>query len=1170
MEKDKMEKDTKEETKQENKSLMSRRSFLTLAAGAGAGMVLSGCDSKLFNFLKPKSDSALEAYPNRDWEKVYRNIYKEDSHFHFLCSPNDTHNCLLKAHVKNGVVTRISPSYRYGEAKDLYGNTASHRWDPRACQKGLGLVRRLYGDRRVKGAMVRVGFKKWVDAGMPRDPGTGKPPKEYFENRGQDKWIKLPWNEAFDLAAKALNNIARTYSGASGAELLSKQGYDPAMIGAMKQAGTQTFKIRGGMTVLGFTRVYGYYRLSNMLALLDAKVRGVGPEKALGGRGLDSYTWHTDLPPGHPMVLGMQTNEFDLNSVEHAKMIVLLGMNWITTKMPDSHWLTEARLKGTKVVAVSVEYPATGCRSDEIIVIRPGTDPAFMLGIAHVLINEKLYDVQHMKKYSDMPFLVRMDTLGMLRPEEVIPNYRKAVPTKDTVIVKKDDPLINHVKEHDKQILTEDMAAEWGDYVVMDAASKKLTPVSRNDFGKKFAVDPAIEGEFTVTTVKGQKVQVRPVFDLMKQYINENFSPEQASKICWAPKEAIISLARDIAARPEGTLFACGMGSNQYFNADLKDRAVLFVAAMTRNLGYPGGNVGSYAGNYKTALMNGVGVYIAEDPFHIELDPNKQAHKKYYNVYESAHFYNYGDRPLRVGGHLFSGKTHLNTPTKALMFANSNSLLGNAKWHYDVVNNTLPKIEMITVADYWWNASCEYADIVWGCDYAAEFKQPDFSGSCTNSFLQVHPRTPLPRIFDTKPDIEILAGIGHALGKLTGDKRFDDYWKFVHENKVSVYAQRILDASQAGTGFDFEELEANAKQGVPALMNNRTYPRLGSWEQVHEDKLWYTKSGRMEFYRHEKEFLEHGENIPIYREPIDSTFHEPNVIVGHHPAIRPKRPEDWGFSSKDLSCETRQVRNIQYGPDEVLKTKHPLMSKGFKFIFHTPKYRHGTHTTPADTDMVAIWFGPFGDVYRHDKRTPFVTEAYVDINPLDARELGINDGDYVYIDADPSDRPYRGAKPGGANYRTAQLMVRARYYYGTPRGVTRMWYNCYGATLGSVKGHETRPDGLAKNPETNYQSMFRYGSHQSGTRAWLRPTLLTDSLVRKDGFGQKIGKGFAPDIHCANGAPREGFAKITKAENGGIDGKGPWEPTAKHIRPTYEDDKMRAFIDGRYIKVKKV
>ena len=170
-----------------NHDLLSRRAFLKITAGAGTGLLLAGCKPDLATFLEPASDSPLESYPDRNWETVYRNIYTTDSDFHFLCAPNDTHNCLLKAHVKNGVITRISPSYRYGEATDLYGNKASGRWDPRICQKGIGLVRRIYGDRRVKGAMVRKGFKEWVEAGFPRDPGTGVPPRTYFD-RGADKW----------------------------------------------------------------------------------------------------------------------------------------------------------------------------------------------------------------------------------------------------------------------------------------------------------------------------------------------------------------------------------------------------------------------------------------------------------------------------------------------------------------------------------------------------------------------------------------------------------------------------------------------------------------------------------------------------------------------------------------------------------------------------------------------------------------------------------------------------------------------------------------------------------------------------------------------------------------------------------------------------------------------
>ncbi len=255
-----MQKDKKDKLS-DHKKLLTRRTFIKIAAGTGAGVLLSGCESDLFNFLEPKAagaaESPLTTYPDRDWEKVYRNVYAFDSQFHFLCAPNDTHNCLLKSHVKNGVITRISPSYRYGEATDLYGNKASHRWDPRICQKGISLVRRIYGDRRVKGAMVRKGFKDWVEAGFPRDPETARPPEKYFK-RGDDKWLKLPWEEAYELAAKTLHSISSTYSGDKGNEYLLKQGYDPAMVETMHKAGTQTIKCRGGMAFLGATRIFGY------------------------------------------------------------------------------------------------------------------------------------------------------------------------------------------------------------------------------------------------------------------------------------------------------------------------------------------------------------------------------------------------------------------------------------------------------------------------------------------------------------------------------------------------------------------------------------------------------------------------------------------------------------------------------------------------------------------------------------------------------------------------------------------------------------------------------------------------------------------------------------------------------------------------------------------------
>jgi nitrate reductase alpha subunit len=436
----------------------------------------------------------------------------------------------------------------------------------------------------------------------------------------------------------------------------------------------------------------------------------------------------------------------------------------------------------------------------------------------------------------------------------------------------------------------------------------------------------------------------------------------------------------------------------------------------------------------------------------------------------------------------------------------------------------------------------------------------------TNPFLCTFPRTPLPRIFGTVGDIDVLAKTGAALAKLTGDQRFRDYWKFVDQGNTSVYLQRILDHSSSTKGYQVEVLEEKAKQGIPVLMMNRTSPKCVGYEQVVDSRPWYTKSGRLELYREEDEFIAAGENLPVLREPIDSTFYEPNVIVAApHEALRPTGPQAYGVDPHDLSCEVRQGRNVVKTWAQTKASPHPLAKDGYRFVFHTPKYRHGSHTTPIDTDMVAVLFGPFGDLYRHDKRSPFVTEGYVDINPLDAKELGVEDGDYVWIDSDPSDRPFRGWQQNAKDYDFARLLCRARYYPGTPRGVTRMWFNMYGTTPGSREGQRTRADGLAKNPRTNYQAMFRSGSHQSATRGWLKPTWMTDSLVRKGMFGQEIGKGFLPDVHCPTGAPRESIVKITRAEPGGIDGKGLWRPAAEGLRPRYENAEMQKYLTGGFL-----
>ncbi|MCP5047778.1 MAG: molybdopterin oxidoreductase, partial [bacterium] len=167
------------------------------------------------------------------------------------------------------------------------------------------------------------------------------------------------------------------------------------------------------------------------------------------------------------------------------------------------------------------------------------------------------------------------------------------------------------------------------------------------------------------------------------------------------------------------------------------------------------------------------------------------------------------------------------------------------------------------------------------------------------------------RIHDTKGDIEVFEGVSKAMARILKDNRFLDYWKFVKDKRVDVYLQRILDHSSMTKGYQADKLEEDAKKGIPALLMSRTYPKIVGYEQTHESKPWYTKTGRIEFYREEDEWLEGGENLPVHREPVDGTVYEPNVIVAKpNPAIRPFGPEKYGIPLNDRSSETRQVRNV--------------------------------------------------------------------------------------------------------------------------------------------------------------------------------------------------------------------------------------------------------------------
>jgi len=1169
------EKRTMDETKDclQGSPQVSRRSFLTLLSSAAA-VAASPMDS-LLGGLVPRQgiDNPLAYYPNRDWEKAYRDQYRYDRSFTWICAPNDTHMCRIRAFVRNGVMVRAEQNYDNGRMGDLYGNRTTPAWNPRGCPKGYTFQRRVYGPYRLKGPVLRKGWKEWADAGFPSLSDHPELRSTYgFDQRGNDGFVRVSWEEAWDYAARGMLAVARTYSGEEGKRRMMGDGYEPEMLTHWESAGTRTMKIGSNLPIHGLVGKFGLFRFGNMTGLIDHHVRGVPPEQARGARDWTEYTWRGDQAPGHPFVHGLQTSDGDLSDMRFSKLTIHIGKNMIENKMADSHWLNELIERGGKIVVITPDYSAPSAKADYWIGVRPGlSDLAVLLGITKILIDRNWIDEKFVKAFTDFPLLVRTDTLRRLRPQEVIPGYRN----KD----------ISGGPSFRIQAMTAEQREKIGDFTVWDEKEERVVGVSRDDVGKHANPNAALNGVFRVKTVDGEEIEVMPVYEMYRRHLAD-YDVQTVHEISGADTALIERLARDIweTTRRGGPVsIHHGEGTNHYFHGTLHNRACWLPMMLTGNIGRHGSGVYTWAGNYKGALFQaspwtgpGAGVYTHEDPFNPVLDEKAHiTHKNLRNTTrgEDVAYWGHGDRPLIVqtphGRKVFTGKTHLPSPTKMIWYNNAN-LINQAKWVYELIVNVFPKIDMIVDQQVEWTGSAEFADIVLPANSWVEFQDLEVGGSCSNPFLQAWGGDGIEPLYDSKDDAAIFAGVGRALARLTKDRRFSDYWKFIDEKKASVYIQRVFDSSTTTKGpkgaYQVDRLMKGEYGGEPggALMLFRTYPRVPFFEQVHDDIPFYTDNGRLCSYCDLDKAIEYGENLVVHREGTEATPYLPNVIVSKSPFVR---PESYGIPAEEMDPDLRTVRNLKMPWERVKNTVNPLWAQGFRFFCSTPKSRHSTHSSWSTVDWHWIWSTDFGDPYRADKRDPGLGDRQIQMNPQAAKDQGLVEGDYVYVDANPADRPFRGAKPDDPRTQAFRCLVRLKVNATLPYFMTIMKHTGWIATEKTVQGAASRKDGRAISAATGYQASYRSGSHQSITRSWLMPMHQTDTLFHKKTGAMGFVFGFAVDNHGVNTVPKECLVRIVKAEPGGLGGQGAWYGAKTGRSPGNVSEAMRRYIEGGLTKV---
>ena len=307
--------------------------------------------------------------------------------------------------------------------------------------------------------------------------------KYKFDSRFLDDLNRVSWDTAFTYVAKGAVLIATRYSGEAGARRLREQGYAPEMIEMMKGAGVRCFKHRAGMPVLGIVGKMMNTRFNGgCLPLLDSWIRKVDPDKAQGGKYYSNYTWHGDQDPSHPFWNGTQNCDVDLSDMRFSKLNTSWGKNFVENKMPEAHWKLESIERGARIVVITPEYNPTAYRADYWIPLRPETDGANFLGACKIIFDENLQDIDYIKEFTDLPLLVRTDTLQYLDPRDVIADYKF--------------PDFSKSYSGRIQSLKPEQIERLGGMMVWDLAKGKAVPLHREQVGfhfKESGIDAGVD-----------------------------------------------------------------------------------------------------------------------------------------------------------------------------------------------------------------------------------------------------------------------------------------------------------------------------------------------------------------------------------------------------------------------------------------------------------------------------------------------------------------------------------------------------------------------------------------------------------------------------------------------------------------------------------------------------
>jgi anaerobic selenocysteine-containing dehydrogenase len=262
--------------------------------------------------------------------------------------------CGVLAHVRKGKLVKIE-------------GDPDHPWNHgRLCARCLAMTQYVYHPDRLTHPMKRAG------------------------ERGEGKWQKISWEEAYDLIEKKLDHIRKEYG--------------PESV---------LFSMGTGRDISPWLCMLAYaYGSPNVMFALSGNAcyspRIAAVETVLGDYCVpDAAQW---------LAKGIEDPRYRM-----PKCLLVWGYNLPNT-CPDNifgHWFVDLMKRGVEIICIDPRLTWFSSRAKHWLRLRPGTDGALAMGFLHTIIHEDLFDRQFVEKWTNAPFLIRSDTGKLLRESDI-------------------------------------------------------------------------------------------------------------------------------------------------------------------------------------------------------------------------------------------------------------------------------------------------------------------------------------------------------------------------------------------------------------------------------------------------------------------------------------------------------------------------------------------------------------------------------------------------------------------------------------------------------------------------------------------------------------------------------------------------------------------------------